>query len=260
MNRHIHTEQLSAYLDSELGVAESRELEIHLRECAECGANLASMRRVLSGLAQVERSAPPPELAQSIRRQTRTQSPRRVEVSLHSWRSFFLLPIQPTLRTSFAVGLTFVMSVFLVGHGVEQEHLRKAGVDLDGLAHDLVKAAVPQESVKVYFGDETPLFWPETTSEVAGREFILNDKVLDDKVWVQRGLEGKKPSAHVDARSPEGRRLLTKYSDLGYLLAEGRVVLRYNTETVELRNDRGRLLGYEAGPLPRRNDPRVFET
>jgi len=250
MNRHLQTEQLSAYLDSELGVAESRELESHFKACAECGARLRSMRRVLDGLAKVERAALPPELAQSIRRQTAARSPRRIDVPKSGWRSLFFLPLQPALRTSFAMGLAFVMSVFLVSHGIESEQRMN-------LIEGVTNAEIPErEVVEVYFGD-SPRPWPETTSEVAGREFIWNDEV-----WVQRGLEGKEPSAHVDARSPEGRRLLTKYSDLGDLLADGsRVVLRYNTETVELRNDRNRVLGFESETQPRRRaDPRVVAT
>ena len=47
MNRHISTEQLSAYLDSELGFAEVGPLEAHCATCGECGARLASLRRVV---------------------------------------------------------------------------------------------------------------------------------------------------------------------------------------------------------------------
>ena len=87
-----------------------------------------------------------------------------------------------------------------------------------------------------------------TTSEVAGLEFSWTE----DKGWIQKGLEGQKPVARVDAGSPQGRALLTKYSALQWLLADGDpVVLRYNLETVEIRHDPPtRSLGYEA-PAPR---------
>lgn len=249
MNRHISTEQLSAYLDSELGFVEMRELEAHFTVCAECGARLTSMRRVLDGLAQVERAAPPPQLALRIRRQRVAEAARRVEVPFRPLRAFFLLPLQPALRTTFAMGLAFVMSLFLVSHGVERDQR-------ENMMPDKVAEEPGREVVETYFG-EAPWPPPETTSEVAGRKFILTNEG-----WVQRGLEGKTPSAHVDARSPQGRMLLTKYSDLGFLLQDGsRVVLRYNLETVELRNDRGRVLGYEAEPAfhGRRHVFRVVE-
>jgi hypothetical protein len=68
MNRHLSTEQLSAYLDSELGFSEMRQLESHCSVCGECTARLASMRRVVSGLGRVERAAPPVALRHQIRR------------------------------------------------------------------------------------------------------------------------------------------------------------------------------------------------
>jgi hypothetical protein len=93
----------------------------------------------------------------------------------------------------------------------------------------------------------TPLAMLLTTSEVAGREFVWTEAG-----WVQRGLEGETPVARVDAGSPRGRELLTKYSDLEFLLADGSaVVLRYNTETVEIFSTApSRVLGFEAQPQP----------
>jgi hypothetical protein len=69
---------------------------------------------------------------------------------------------------------------------------------------------------------------------------------------VQQGLEWEKPVASVDSRSPEGRKLLSQYSDLKFLLADGSpVVLRYNLETVEIRNGvPNRIIGFEAQPAP----------
>ena len=70
-----------------------------------------------------------------------------------------------------------------------------------------------------------------TTSQVAGREFVLKNSV-----WVERGLEGQQPEEHIEARSPEGRELLSRFSEeLGFLLEDGsRVVLRYRQATLEL--------------------------
>jgi hypothetical protein len=116
------------------------------------------------------------------------------------------------------MGLAILFSVFLLSHGTE--HVQPAPAPLD---------EEPVTSVQTYFG-EPPLDLPPTTSEVAGREFVWSG----DR-WIQRGLEGKKPEAHVAAASPEGRAMLSKYSDLEFLLADGTpVVLRYRLATVEL--------------------------
>ena len=56
-------------------------------------------------------------------------------------------------------------------------------------------------------------------------------------VWVEQGLSEGAPAAQIDARSPQGRALLARDPDLGYLLADGsRVVMRYRRETLELRS------------------------
>ena len=62
------------------------------------------------------------------------------------------------------------------------------------------------------------------------------------------------PGDPVDADSPQGQGMLTQYSDLEFLLADGSpVVLRYNLETVELRSSGkpDRILGFETDTLIR---------
>lgn len=228
MNRHVTIEQLSAYLDRELGAAEMRQLEAHFKTCSECGARLVSMRRVVDGLGRVQRSTPPPALAQHIRRQVASgavlpASPLRRLLSLLS-----SLALQPSLRTSVAMALTLVLCVSLIGHGVGRSQTQ---------GEVLV--------VETYPG--APLSLPPTTSQVAGREFVWTEVG-----WVQRGLEWEQPRAQVDVHSPVGQALLTQYSDLEFLLADGSpVVLRYNLETVELRTmpiQGGRILGFDSEP------------
>jgi hypothetical protein len=218
MNRHVSTEDLSAYLDRELGLAEAGSLEAHCAACAECGARLASLRRVVHGLGNVERAEPPAALRQQIRRQVQTAPPAAGWKGLLDSIRLFLFPLRPALRTSAAFGLAVVAGLFAVSHGVGDSFLR------------IGEPAPPREEVETYLGGPL-LTVPETTSEVAGRKFIWTDDG-----WVQRGLEGKTPETRLDAHSPQGRALLTKYSDLDLLLADGSsVVLRYNLETVEIR-------------------------
>lgn len=234
MNRHISTEQLSAYLDSELGFVEMRQLEAHCAACAECDARLASLRRVIAGLGRVDRALPPPALRQQIRRQVMEEIPAHgMRAALESFR-LLLFPPRPALRTAAAMGLALVVGLFAVSHGPGRDILPRDE-----------PAGPGQEVVTVNAG--APLAMLLTTSEVAGREFIWTEDG-----WVQRGLEGETPVARVDAGSPRGRELLTRYSDLEFLLADGSaVVLRYNLETVEIRSSApNRVLGFEAQPRP----------
>jgi hypothetical protein len=233
MNLHLSTEQLSAYLDTELGLAEGRQLEIHCSECSECRARLESMRRVVSALGRVERAAPPAALRQQIRRQVVSEPPVYGVRKAFDTLRFLLFPLPPGLRTAAVMGLALVVGLFTLTHE-EGSLLRPAGRPV---------GQPGQEIVTVETGAQLGMVL--TTSEVAGREFIWTDNG-----WIQKGLEGQTPVARVDTGSPQGRALLTRYSDLEFLLADGSpVVLRYNLETVEIRNaPPTRVLGYEARP------------
>lgn len=236
MNRHVTTEQLSAYLDKELGFVEMRQLDAHFEACPPCGARLASMRRTLQGLARVERLAPPPLVAQQLRSRIAAEAAVPPSPVRRLLRLVSALPLQPALRTSLATGLTLVVSLFLVTHGVERE------------SRNLMPPASsePHGIVETIEGD-VPFPPPPTTSNVAGREFVWTDEG-----WVQRGLEGERPESRLDVGSPEGKALLTQYTDLELLVADGStVVLRYNLETVELRasGKPDRILGFEGEPL-----------
>ena len=245
MNRHVTIEQLSAYLDRELGFVEMRQLDAHFEACPACGARLASMRRTLQGLARVERLAPPPMIAQQIRSRIAVESAVPPSPLRRLFRLMSSLLLQPALRTSLGMGLTrtslamgftLVVSLVLVTHNVERE------------SRNLMPpvSPEPQAVVETYLG-APPLGLPPTTSEVAGLEFVWTDEG-----WVQRGLEGERPEAMVDIGSPEGQALLTRYTDLELLVADGStVVMRYNLETVELRaaGRPDRILGFEADPL-----------
>lgn len=244
MNRHATTEQLSAYLDRELGFVELQQLEAHCASCAECNARLASMRRVVQGLDRTGRAVPPAFLRQQIRRQVAVES----AAPANGFRAVFerfrlhLLALQPVLRTASAMGLApppptlrtvSVMGLALVVGLFVYNHQAPPAV-----------AATPQEKITAGAFNETPIL--QTTSEVAGVEFIWTES----RGWIQRGLVGKTPEVQVEATSPQGQALLHRYSGLADLLTEGPVVFRYNLGTVELRRTPTRALGYEADPRP----------
>jgi hypothetical protein len=233
MNRHVSTEQISAYLDAERGYSEIRQIENHCSACADCGARLEAMQRVVSGLGRLERAVPPAALRQQIRRQVVAQ-PRTPGFTraLSSFRQLFF-PIRPALRTTAAMGLALVVGLFTLNHEADSFMAPSPG-------HP------GQEVVTVEPGAQLGQLL--TTSEVAGREFIWTDDG-----WIQKGLEGQTPVARVDAGSPQGRAMLTKYSDLQLLLEDGSpVVLRYDLETVEIHNlPPNRVIGFEPQPAPR---------
>jgi len=225
MSRHITTEELSAFLDSELGLRAMQQTEQHCAECRECGARLAALRRTVGDLGALRRVAPPAELRAQIRRQVVAEPRPRVHRWLDPFRFLFDLPLQPVWRSSTAVAFVLLASVFLVGQGFRGTFLSR-----------FTARQEPQEprekvTVETYLG-EAPLALQATTSEVDGLKFVWTE----DGGWVQRGLEGEEPQTLVDAASPQGRELLRRYSDLECLLADGdSVVLRYNLETIELR-------------------------
>jgi hypothetical protein len=233
MIRHASTEELSAYLDSELAFAKVRQLEAHCAACLDCGARLASLKRVVHGLSRAERvgrAVPPPALRQQIRRQVQATPPAQgFRSALESFR-FMLFPLSPALRSFAVLGLAMAAGLFAVNHGLGTEPQPRPEV----------------VTVETFLGG-APLALPPTTSEVAGRKFIWTDAG-----WVQRGLEGEVPVTLVDSGSPRGREMLTRYSDLEFLLADGSsVVLRYKLETVEIRNSPStRVLGYDSKTRP----------
>lgn len=228
MNRHVSAEELSAYIDSELGFAEMLKIDAHCAACAECGSQLAALRRVVTGLGQVERAAPPAFLHHQIRRQAMAAPPvGRFRRALESLR-LLLFPAQPSLRAAAGLGLALVVGLYAYGNippGPPEPQPRR-------------------EIVMTYPGAHFDL---QTTSEVAGREFVLTEVG-----WIQKGLEGKAPQAHLDSHSPQGRALLTRLSDLDLLLKDGSaVVLRYNLETVEISSrPSSRILGYGTQARP----------
>lgn len=214
MQRHLSTEQLSSYMDGEVEHAESREAEVHLASCPACRARLSSMRRLVVEIRRMERAAPPPGLGHQVRAQVAAQgAPRTLRSRVRDL--FRSLVFEPSFRVAAAMGLTTV-------------------VVLAVLLWQEVPPVPPPDgtqilTVRTHFGDP-PLGLPETTSEVAGLEFVW----AGDR-WVQKGLEWRRPETRVVVASPEGQDMISQYSDLMLLLTDGSpVVMQYRLATVEL--------------------------
>jgi len=239
---HAKTELLSAYLDDEIGLVEARALESHLESCDDCRARLRALRGVIHQLSALERPAPPPWLITQVRREVLYKPKESVWARLG--RALMQVPFAAP-AASMLVSASFVVLLFSsFGGGIVQQRL-------PGLAN----YPGPVEEPKADPNQQLI----EATSEVAGRKFVRHED--DDvwnallyatagpavsaasaeqpvkNVWVEQGLPDHTPIARVDARSPQGRALLARDPDLGYLLADGsRVVMRYQRETLELRS------------------------
>lgn len=217
MDRHLSTEQLSSYLDGEIGSREARVLEGHLANCAVCREELASLQRVVIGLRRLERPPMPPALPFRVQQQVAAAGePRGLLQYLQLLLTEFEL--RPAVRASVAMGLALIFSVFVVAR-IE----RKPAA---------APQPVEQERFVVTVTDQLPRPLPPTTSEVAGREFVYSSGGL----WIQRGFENKRPVVRVAAQSPEGQAMLSKAPDLSLLLEGGlrRVVLMDRLYTIEL--------------------------
>jgi predicted anti-sigma-YlaC factor YlaD len=59
---HIKEEQISAYIDGQLGEIENQSVEMHLRECESCQAVLNEMGELTNLFREAERSEPSPFL------------------------------------------------------------------------------------------------------------------------------------------------------------------------------------------------------
>lgn len=214
MKRHLATEQLSSYLDGEGGHAETREVEVHLASCPACRARLSSMRRLVAEIRRMERAAPPPDMAYQVK--TQVAALGAVPTLRSRVRDLFRsLVFRPSFRAAAAMGLAVaVVFGFEAWQNVPP---------VDGSRPEIMK-------VSTTFGNPPLGGVPETTSEVAGLEFVWSG----DR-WVQKGLEWKRPEARVVLASPEGQAMISKYADLELLLDDGSgVVMQYRLETVEL--------------------------
>lgn len=215
MNRHLKNELLSAYLDDEVSPAEAQSLENHLATCESCRVRLAGMRRTIHRIGAVERPAPPPWLAQRVRRHVLEAA--RPSLWMQLRQALLQLSLQSRLSSALSMTLTLAVLVFLLAHDVDRQEQQPEPEAVRALP--AAGRPAPSDTAIVVLEEEILV----TTSEVAGRTFVREE---DGEIWVQAGLIGQEPESRVDVESPEGRALLARYQGIGDLLADGsRVVL-----------------------------------
>jgi anti-sigma factor RsiW len=89
---------VEAYLDGELDLVRSLEVERHLGECAVCSAALRAHRSLRSALADPSlRHEPPKGLADRVRREVRKASPPPRAGALSGWRWQAVAAVAPVV-------------------------------------------------------------------------------------------------------------------------------------------------------------------
>ncbi len=221
MNRHMTSEVLSAYLDYEVELPVRRNVERHLESCEECRTHLVSMQRVVRGLSKVERVALPMALSAQIRRQAQAQPPPTLWARCKEL--FMELPRRSEMRTHLAMAMGLVVSVFLVGQGIERRHLEQLALGQE--------PSQPIELVTYNYGEAPSAAWSSGTSEVDGRKYIWEDA---DQTWVQSGFQYDQAAAQIDSLSPEGQAILRRTPNLSdtLLAAGGRVRIALEDKTL----------------------------
>lgn len=211
---HATIEDLSAYLDEQLAVADKARVEFHLASCGDCRARFDGLRRVSRSLGRLERLAPPSSLDQMVARRIALEGDKphwldRIESGL------LYAQRQSSFLALFAVVVALAaMSVFLV-QAVDRRR----------------NATIP-----VLFGDPAGLLSPiSEIRRLAGRELMRGREG-----WVETGLAviapGERVVVHRDAADPVWGELLAAHPEFAELAdLETPIVLEIEGVVVEIR-------------------------
>ena len=102
-------EALSAYLDGELSPSEAAELEMHLRDCRECGLALEDLRLLSRAVAGEELPPLPADLAGRITRRLEPDRPGKSAPRAGWLTGFFGAPLAAAAAAVLAVGVLWVV-------------------------------------------------------------------------------------------------------------------------------------------------------
>lgn len=109
---------ISAALDGELDEHEFVQLSEHLAACPECRQINEDYSRLRSGIREIPRPAPPPQLAQSIRRETVEKPPAPFIIQMASRTG-----VRWGMSTMAASIVGLLVAVLFLAHGIDQRSI-----------------------------------------------------------------------------------------------------------------------------------------
>ncbi|HEX9711850.1 MAG TPA: zf-HC2 domain-containing protein [Actinomycetota bacterium] len=185
---HREREQLSAYLDGELGDVERTTLEAHISTCEQCAGTLAALRATAGDLRLLAEAEPTPQdawaLRSAIARARRAQrGPRWARVAMASSAS------------AAALALIVGSVVFLGGSG-DDDRFAQTGVEISGPSSlafgvEVLDEAFDQTSARGLF----PTRDPAVAAEAAPGDGSGRDDAAQ--------FSGGAPAAQQDLRSAD---------------------------------------------------------
>ncbi|MEM1206424.1 MAG: hypothetical protein AAGN66_24540 [Acidobacteriota bacterium] len=192
MTRQAEAEQLSAYIDGQLGPEEREKIERLLEQDDDVRLRYEGMRRVTTGLGHLERLAPPPSLGQAVARRVALEGEHRslldrIEGGLSHFER------QPSTFLMFS--LVFALSLIILFFAW--------GIDKRGASPPIVPLVLEQ-------GDQVTV------------QGIVFEQVSGG-LWVQEGIDPAAPAEPLDLDSEEGRRILAERPELHSII----LFLRY---------------------------------
>jgi anti-sigma factor RsiW len=133
------SQRLSAYLDGELGTAERRAVETHLRTCPVCRRDLAELEQVKTLLGALPEVEPPAGLFADIRRELERPAP--VLGPLGGWlRGAFR---RPAVVAAAALLAVLLIALPLAKGRIDRLQAANVGADVYVREHALLSATDP---------------------------------------------------------------------------------------------------------------------
>ncbi len=162
MTAHIPQEQISAWLDNQLGIEEAEEVRLHLRQCEDCRLfeeELASTQRLFQDLEALE---PPPYLWTRIA--AGLESPARDRFGLPRWRETWRVRRREVLALA---GVLLVMVGSAVFAVLERRAARSSELAVIALI-DHAHASLAAKNSELYNPFRVS-YWPDPDSNPFSR-------------------------------------------------------------------------------------------
>lgn len=133
------SQRLSAYLDGELGAAERRAVDSHLRTCPICRRDLAELERVKALLGALPEVEPPAGLLADIRREVQRPAP-----VLGPWGDWLRAAFRrPAVAAAVALLVVLLIALPMAKGRIDRLQAANVGVDVYVREHALLSATDP---------------------------------------------------------------------------------------------------------------------